>query len=67
MPRDDLAPLSPEDVKHLARIAGITIDESRIAQVVQELQALREDIAFIERVDVGDAEPISDHERPARA
>ncbi|MHC5001888.1 MAG: Asp-tRNA(Asn)/Glu-tRNA(Gln) amidotransferase subunit GatC [Planctomycetota bacterium] len=51
--------LTDEHVRHVARLARLSIDEDRIEQHREELSSILEHLARVGQVDVSEAEPMA--------
>ena len=52
-------PLSPDDVRHVARLARLDLTESEIDACRADLAAILEHVAMLEQVDVDGVEPLA--------
>lgn len=51
--------LTPDDVRHVAKLARLALDEPQIARLTGQLESILEYVAKIQRVDTNGVEPMA--------
>ena len=57
--KSDKAMLSAQDVRHVARLARLSLDEDRLAKVTPQLESILEYVAKIREADVSGVPPMA--------
>lgn len=53
------AKITPEDVRHVARLARLSMDEHQLRQFAGQLESILEYVATIDQVDIEHVEPLA--------
>ena len=51
--------ITPEKVRHVAKLARLALDETQIARLTGQLESILEYVAKIQQVDTGGVEPMA--------
>lgn len=51
--------ITPDDVRHVARLARLQLSDEQIARFVPQLESILEYVAIMDKVDVSNVEPMA--------
>lgn len=52
-------PITPDDVRHVAKLSRLRLNEDEVTHFAQQLSAVLEHVAAINELDVSDVEPMA--------